>query len=123
MNADLKEQLGKPHIQLMILFTTLALALLSNHLFRDSGFPLNMIYALFGILIVVELAWFVAKEVKDGASKYGWKHEVLDSVIALAVAVAIWYGASFMLNTSAPISAVVSCSMLPDLQRGDFVIV
>ena len=28
-----------------------------------------------------------------------------------------------MLNTSSPISGVVSCSMLPNLQRGDFIIV
>ena len=120
---DIKEQLSKPQVQILVLFGTLALALISNHLFRDAGTPLNLLYVLFGILVVVEIAWFVALEVKDGAKKYGWKHEVLDTIIALAVAIGIWFGASFILNTSSPISAVVSCSMLPDLQRGDFVIV
>jgi hypothetical protein len=128
MSDPLKDALGKlqfnkPHIQLIILFGTLALALVSNQLFRDSGSPLNLLSPLFGILVVLELGWFVTMEVKDGAQKHGWKHEVVDTIIALAVAVGIWYGASFVLNTSSPISAVVSCSMLPNLQRGDFVIV
>lgn len=120
---DIRQELAKPHVQLLVLLGTLALVLISLQLFQNSGFPLNQLYIVFGILIVVEIGWFVAAEIKDGAKKYGWKHEVIDTVIALAVAVALWYGASFLLNTSAPISAVVSCSMLPDLQRGDFVIV
>ncbi|MEW6036491.1 MAG: hypothetical protein AB1529_07810 [Candidatus Micrarchaeota archaeon] len=118
-----RENIKKPQVQLLALFGTLVLALLSNFLFRDSGFPLNLLSPLFGILIVVEIAYFVALEVKDGAKKHGWKHEVVDTVVALLVAVGIWFGASLVLNTSSPLSAVVSCSMLPNLQRGDFVLV
>ncbi len=116
-------ELKKSRVQLVVLLATLALAIFTNIAFRDSGAPLNLLSLLFGILVVVEIAYFVGMEVKEGATKHGWKHEVIDTVIALAVAVGIWFGASIVLNTSSPVSAVVSCSMLPNLQRGDFVIV
>ncbi len=117
------EELRKTHIQLIVLFSTLALALISNALFGDPRSGLNFLPVLFGLLVVLEIAYFVMAEVKEGAAKHGWKHEALDTVVALAIALAIWFGASFLLDTSTPVSAVVSCSMLPNLQRGDFVIV
>lgn len=121
MPADMKELLRKWPYQLAILVATLALFMVANILL--GGGPLGFVPPLIGALIVVEIAVFVGMEVKEGAQKHGWKHEVVDTLIALAVAVGIWYGLSFVLNTSSPISGVVSCSMLPNLQRGDFVIV
>jgi signal peptidase I len=123
MAEGLKDQLKKPHIQVAVLFSTLALALISNALFGARGNPLNFLPVLFGIIVALEIIYFVAAEVKDGAKKHGWKHEIVDTLIALAVAAGIWFGLSFLLSTSTPVSAVVSCSMLPNLQRGDFVIV
>lgn len=120
---ELTEELRKPHIQLLVLFGTLALTLGANFLFGDPRSSLNFLPFVFGMLIVFEIVFFVTLEVKEGAEKHGWRHEVLDTVVALVVAVAIWFGASLLLNTSTPLSAVVSCSMLPNLQRGDFVIV
>jgi len=109
----IKEAFSKWYIQAGLLLFTLFLYLITSQ-------PINVIFAF---LIVVEILAMVTIEVKEGAKQYGWKHEAFDTVIALAIAIAIWYGASFILNTSSPISAVVSCSMLPNLQRGDFVIV
>ncbi|MBU0591462.1 hypothetical protein KKF81_01100 [Candidatus Micrarchaeota archaeon] len=109
--------------QLIILFATLALYLITNALLGNPNNPYSFVPLLIGLFVVVEIFFFVGLEVKDGAQKHGWKHEIVDTVIALAVAVALWYVASFLLNTSSPISAVVSCSMLPNLQRGDFVII
>ena len=111
----------KPPFQIAVLFGTLLLFLITNSIFREGG--LSFLPTLFAILIVIEIFAFVGMEVKDGARKHGWTHEIVDTVIALAVAVAIWYGLSFVLNTATPVSGVVSCSMLPNLQRGDFVIV
>ncbi|RME79407.1 MAG: hypothetical protein D6769_02515, partial [Methanobacteriota archaeon] len=37
--------------------------------------------------------------------------------------VALFYGLSFVLNTQTPISAVVSCSMVPNVNRGDLIVV
>jgi len=114
----LKEELKKGPVQIGILICLLILFLIANAVFTNSIIP-----PLIGMVIVIVLVYFVAMEMKEGTQKHGWKHEIIDTVIALLVAVAIWYGASFVLNTSSPISGVVSCSMLPNLQRGDFVIV
>ncbi|NYZ74485.1 hypothetical protein H0O00_05050 [Candidatus Micrarchaeota archaeon] len=121
MPADMKELFRKWPYQAATLIATLALFLITNAVLR--GGPLGFIPILLAVLIVVEIFIFVGMEVKEGAQKHGWKHEVVDTIIALAVAVGIWYGMSFVLNTQSPISGVVSCSMLPNLQRGDFVVV
>lgn len=118
---DIKALIAKPPA-LAVLLCTLILFLIANLLLRDNA-SLNFVPMLIAALVVVELFAYVGLEVKEGAQKHGWKHEALDTLIALIVAVAAWYGASFILNTSSPVSAVVSCSMLPNLQRGDFVIV
>jgi hypothetical protein len=119
----LKDELSKLPLQLLVLFGTLALYLITNALIGSPDNPYNFIPPIIGLLILVEILVFVGLEVKEGAQKHGWKHEIVDTIIALAVAVGIWYGASFILNTDSPVSAVASCSMLPELQRGDFVIV
>jgi signal peptidase I len=120
---DLTVELRKPHIQLAVLLGTLALTLITNSMFGDTRHPLNFVPFLLGISIVFEIVFFVTLEVRDGAQEHGWKHEVMDTLVALVVAVGIWFGASLLLNTGTPLSAVVSCSMLPNLQRGDFVVV
>lgn len=76
-----------------------------------------------GLVIFLEIMIMVGMEVREGVKKHGWKKEVIDTVVAVIIALAIWFSAQFMLNTNAPVSAVVSCSMLNELQRGDFVIV
>lgn len=118
---DIKEYLRKWPYQIAILVGTLVLFLFTNTALGNG--PLGFVPILIALLIVIEIAVFIGMEVKEGAQKHGWKHEALDTLIALAVAVAIWFGLAFVLNTSSPVSAVVSCSMLPNLQRGDFVIV
>lgn len=123
MGEKIRERLKEGRIQALVLLGTLALALITNALFGAPDSPWNFLPLLFGFMVAVEIIYFVTLEVKEGAKAHGWKHEALDTVIALAVALFIWFGASFLLNTSAPLSAVVSCSMLPNLQRGDFVVV
>ncbi len=113
--------LKKSNNQIIALAGTLILFLILNATLRDGN--LNFVPTIVAVLIVVEIFIFVGMEAKQGAEKHGWKHEIVDTVIALVIAVAIWYGASFVLNTSSPISGVVSCSMLSNLYRGDFVIV
>ncbi|MBD3210830.1 hypothetical protein GF318_05595 [Candidatus Micrarchaeota archaeon] len=118
---ELPKEFSKVHVQLLVLFSTLLLFLIANAAF--GGTSLGFIPPLIAVLVLIEIFAFVGMEVKEGASKHGWKHEIVDTIIALAVAIAVWYGASFILNTSSPVSGVVSCSMLPNLYRGDFIIV
>jgi signal peptidase I len=117
---NLPPQLQKTPVQLGILFATLFLYLLSIRLFPGNG---QVIPTVLGLLVFVEMVGFVFLEIKTGVHKHGWKHEAVDTFLALIVALLLWFGVSFLLNTSTPVSGVVSCSMKPNLQRGDFVIV
>jgi hypothetical protein len=99
--------------QISILVITLVLYLLIPS-------PQN---TLFGVLVAVELIGFVLLEVQQGVSKHGLGYEILDTIKSLGVAVLIWLLVSTALGTTVPVSAVVSCSMLPSIQRGDLAIV
>lgn len=121
MAADFKKLLKKAPVELLILLTTLALYIIALQIFKSPD--TEFIPLILGILIVIELAYFIWLEIKDGVKKHGWKHEVVDTLVAVFIAVLLWIGASVILNTSTPISAVASCSMLPNLERGDFIVV
>ena len=116
------EYVRKTKFQLAILFGTLLLFLITQSLF-GSDRQLQVIPTFVAMAIGVEIFVFVGLEVKQGAKKHGWKHEVVDTVVALLVAVAVWFALSFILASETPISGVVSCSMLHNLERGDFIIV
>ena len=77
---------------------------------------------LFGLLIGICILSLVALEFIQGASEHGVKDEIKETAIALLLALAVWFGSGFLLQTSAPLNAIVSCSMLPHIQRGDMVI-
>ncbi|MDO8553538.1 MAG: hypothetical protein Q7S22_01920 [Candidatus Micrarchaeota archaeon] len=107
---EIQKELRKFNVQIAVLIFTLVIYLLLQN-------------PIIGIIIALEIFAFVGLEVKEGVKHHGVKHEIVDTVIALVLALLIWYGSAFLLHTPSPLSAVVSCSMLPNLQRGDFVIV
>lgn len=115
---DIKEEIKK-NIGLVIVLATLFIYIAAKLLVPT----FSWLDAIFGIVIFIEMMFFVSLEVVEGTKKHGWKKEVVDTVIGIVVALILWFGAQWLLNTSTPISAVVSCSMLNDLQRGDFVVV
>lgn len=96
--------------QISILIVTLVFYLLTKH-------------PIFGILVTIEFIAFVALEIGEGIKKHGIKFEILDTLRSLGIAVLLWLSISVILRTSVPVSAVVSCSMLPNLQRGDLTII
>lgn len=71
-----------------------------------------------GALIVFIVAW----EFYAGVKSNGFKSEAKETVFALALALLVWFGAGWLLNTPVPINAIVSCSMLPSYERGDMVV-
>ncbi len=109
-NRTMLSFLRNGYVQVVIIVITLFLYLLTKNIF-------------FGILVALEIFGFVALEIKSGVKSHGWFNEIKETVIALVVALVLWGAAIFILNTTSPISAVASCSMLPALDRGDFVIV
>ncbi len=64
---------------------------------------------------------------RDIAPKDLSKKSVLSAAKEIATAfiaaLLFWFALSFILNTAKPLNVVTSCSMLPDIQRGDLVIV
>jgi len=117
----LKENLKKIPIELIIILATLVAYLIAVNIFtsKETGIIPIIIAAIIGF----EIVFFVAVEIKQGVKKHGWKHEIVDTLVAVFIAVLLWISASIILNSSTPISAVASCSMLPNLERGDFIIV
>lgn len=108
-------------LEIIIIVATLAIYIIALNIFTTP--ETNFIPLIIGALIVLEIVFFVAVEVKTGVKRHGWKHEIVDTVIAIVIALMLWFGATIVLNTNTPISGVVSCSMLPNLERGDFIIV
>ena len=78
---------------------------------------------VFGLLTLIGIVGVVALEVKEGVKKHGWKGEFRDIAISLVAIVLLWLLLMFVLGTSVPLDAVVSCSMLPNIERGDLVVV
>ena len=77
---------------------------------------------LFPPLIAINILALFAAETIQGVQKEGVKHELVELATAVLVALVLWYGSSFILGTPAPLDAIVSCSMLPSLERGDMVL-
>lgn len=111
---DAKQLVKNPYFQVGLLAILLILYLFS---------PNDSFRLVFGFLVAAAMIGLVVYEMKEGVKERGVSHELKDTLFALAIALAFWFGLQFLLNTSSPISAVVTCSMLPNLQRGDFAIV
>ncbi len=79
--------------------------------------------SIFGILFAVSLIVTVALEIWGGTKTHGWKHELKDTAITLGGIIVLWFVLTILLNSSVPINAVVSCSMLPNIERGDLILV
>lgn len=79
--------------------------------------------SIFGVLFAIALIGTVAVEIWMGSKKRGWKEELKDTVISLVGIVVLWFALTIILNSPVPINAVVSCSMLPNVERGDLIIV
>lgn len=77
---------------------------------------------IFGLLIGVCIVSLVALEFMQGAHEHGVKSEIKETAVALLLALLVWFGSGFILQTSVPLNAIVSCSMLPHIQRGDMIV-
>ncbi len=120
--VDWKKMISKPRTEVVLLFVTLFLFIITDR-FLPVDSEWGALRLLFAGLVIIEMLCIVGMEVSQNTKKHGWKSEVVDTIVALLIALGIWFGAIFVLNTSSPVSGVVSCSMLPNLHRGDFVIV
>ncbi len=96
-------KLSKKQIAYGLTAISIALYVATNHLL----FAL----ATFALLIYVFYEEFFTQ-----------KNALKELVYSLGFALGAWLLLSFLLNTSSPINVVTSCSMLPNLERGDLII-
>ena len=75
-----------------------------------------------GLLAGLNILFIVAWEFYVGSKTGGVKNELKDTVLAVGLGLLVWFGSGFILNTPTPINAIVSCSMLPNYERGDMII-
>ncbi len=94
----------------------LILAVVAFALFLITKIP------VFGFFVALGIVGAVVVETAVGVRETGWKNEIKEIAIAILIALVVWYGAGFLLGTPSPINAIVSCSMLPHLERGDLVL-
>jgi hypothetical protein len=78
---------------------------------------------IIGIAAGLSLIFFFLFEVYEGILNQGIKKEIKELLLAILIAGFVWYGLGFVLKTSSPINAIASCSMLPDYERGDLIII
>ncbi len=76
---------------------------------------------LFGLTAGLLMVFIVVWEFYAGAKEGGLKNELKNTAIAILVALIVWFGSGWVLQTPTPINAIVSCSMRPAYERGDMV--
>lgn len=110
-------------------FSGLAERLATDSIFQFGIIALTLILyiltksGIFGVLVMLEIVGIVALEIRHGVRKHGWKAELREIAISLGIILIIWLAAMFVMKTPVPLNAVVSCSMLPNIERGDLVLV
>jgi hypothetical protein len=80
-------------------------------------FTQSILFAISTFVLII--AVFLA----DFSFDRTWKQNALELGYALAFAIAAWFALGFVLQTDSPINVVTSCSMLPNLHRGDLVFI
>ncbi len=73
--------------------------------------------AAFALVIII-----LFYEFKQSVKEAGAKGTLMDIAKAIAIVVIIWVVLILVLGTSQPVNVVASCSMLPNLNRGDLVL-
>ena len=76
---------------------------------------------LIGLAVFAVLVFILVLEFRVSIHTEGARKSAYDILYAIGIAVAIWVVHIVVLQTTSPIDAVASCSMLPVLHRGDLV--
>ncbi len=103
----------KPERLLLILYPLLVISVVLYAVTNNIAIGLLVFFAIIAILYI---------ELRDSIRNEGWKKSLIDVGIALAVVAVFWVVLAVAMQTTAPLDVVTSCSMLPQLQRGDVVL-
>ncbi len=78
---------------------------------------------VFGAIIFFLIIAILIIEVSNGFEEEGFKKNIMEIGAAIIVVIVLWYALRAVLNTSYPLDVVPSCSMLPNLNRGDMILI
>ncbi len=78
--------------------------------------------AVFGIALFLTIVVLIIIEVIIGIEEEGFKKNIIEIVAAVLIVVVFWFSLKAVLQTNYPLDVVPSCSMLPQLKRGDLII-
>jgi len=102
-------QLQRNNVFIILLVLSFVAFLFTRHV----AFAITTGLFLVGVFVVDVLA---------GVQRHGLSKEVIELGVAIIIALVVWNGLSYALGTSSPVSAIVSCSMLPSYERGDMIL-
>jgi signal peptidase I len=119
--ADSKKQRkseGKAQINTLPLYIALIVIFVLFIYYQSVG-SLSVIFgiALFMIIVVI-----IVIEITNGIKEEGFKRNLLEIGAAILIVIVLWFSLKAILHTSYPLDVVPSCSMLPNLQRGDLIL-
>lgn len=113
-----KKNTNKPEKQnekmIWLMYILLALLLITYALLQ---IPL---IGFFALILIILILFF---EFRTSVKTEGVKKSIYDIAIALGAILVLWVILILVLHTTAPVDVVASCSMLPNLQRGDLVLI
>lgn len=76
---------------------------------------------ILGIALFLMIVVIIALELINGVNEEGATKNLIEIGIAVVVVVVFWFGLKALLHTNYPLDVVPSCSMLPQLKRGDLI--
>ncbi|MDE1828209.1 MAG: hypothetical protein KGH65_03560 [Candidatus Micrarchaeota archaeon] len=82
----------------------------------------NILIGVAAFILFIVIIVLILKEVKDEVQEKGSKQSFKEIAMVIGVVVVLWVALILVLQTTSPLNAVSSCSMLPALQRGDGII-
>ncbi|BCS90867.1 MAG: hypothetical protein ARM1_0324 [Candidatus Micrarchaeota archaeon] len=102
-----------------ILYILLILVLILYFILRYNSLLLAILSAI-GILLFILILIF---EIYNIAVEEGLKKAAIELIIVSVVIVLLFYGLSIFTGSRYPLDVVPSCSMLPNLHRGDIILI
>jgi hypothetical protein len=107
----------KPRINTLPFYVALVVLFVLFILFQGKG----DLSEIFGIALFLMIVVIIVLEVTLGIEEEGYVKNIIEIGIAVLAVVVFWFALRAVLHTAYPLDVVPSCSMLPNLKRGDLI--
>ena len=109
---------GKQGINTLPLYIALVAMFVLFIIFQGN----RQISAILGIALFMVIVILILIEVTNGIKEEGFKRNAIEIAAAVLIVVVFWFSLKALLHTNYPLDVVPSCSMLPQLKRGDLIL-